>query len=180
MISPTFCGNISPNFISILQIESVIWWLNYVRMSEKYSLTYQITQIDMQNLPNKNEYKVVLPCIKGRPALWKMNLVFHILKHAVNYYFHNNNFQIRKALFLHRNYQKSNRSFSFIFFLLIIFQIPVIINKTFNTRWLISIFSPNFFFKKLENENKTFNFINGKKMKCLWLRYKCLYSLKSP
>lgn len=180
MISPTFCENISPNFISILQIESVIWWLNYVRMSEKYSLTYQITQIDMQNLPNKNEYKVVRPCIKGRPALWKMNLVFHILKHAVNYYFHNNNFQIRKALFLHRNYLKSNRSFSFIFFLLISFQIPVIINKTFNTRWLISFFSPNFFFKKLENENKTFNFINGKKMKCLWLRYKCLYSLKSP
>lgn len=180
MISPTFCGNISPNFISILKIESVIWWLNYVRMSEKYSLTYQITQIDMQNLPNKNEYKVALPCIKGRPALWKMNLVFHILKHAVNYYFHNNYFQIRKALFLHRNYLKSNRSFSFIFFLLISFQIPVIINKTFNTRWLISFFSPNFFFKKLENENKTFNFINGKKMKCLWLRYKCLYSLKSP
>lgn len=134
----------------------------------------------MQNLPNKNEYKVVLTCIKGRPALWKMNLVFHILKHAVNYYFHNNNFQIRKALFLHRNFLKSNRSFSFIFFLLISFQIPVIINKTFNTKWLISFFSPNFFFKKLENENKTFNFINGKKMKCLWLRYKCLYSLKSP
>lgn len=29
------------------------------------------------------------------------------------------------------------------------------------------IFFPEFFFKKLENENKTFNFINGKKMKCL-------------
>lgn len=118
---------------------------------------------------------MVLTCIKGRPALWKISLVFHIWSmQSTIISIYNDNFKVKLRFFT-----ETIKSLTevFLFFLHFSFQIPVTINKTFNTTRLISFFFTRKYLKNWKMETKDLQFYQWKTM-CEWLKIQntCTYS----